>query len=109
VPDSVGDSFNEAVWALVRMVPSGRATTYGDIAEAYYGVRKGARGIGQAMARCPGDVPWWRVVLADGSIVERPSAGEQRARLREEGVPVAGGKVLWDEAGGPFSPPQRGR
>jgi methylated-DNA-protein-cysteine methyltransferase related protein len=97
--------FTAAVWALARRVPAGRATTYGTLAEAYYGVAgaaprmtRGARGVGQAMARCPGDVPWWRVVHADG-------ADEQRARLAEEGVPLtADGRVDWARAGGPCAP-----
>jgi alkylated DNA nucleotide flippase Atl1 len=109
--------YAEAVWDLVRSVPPGRVTTYGDIAEAYYGVRKGARGIGQAIAHCPDDVPWWRVVGAGGVIIERPHAREQRARLLEEGVvfgPGAGGgadgacgRVDLRRSGGVFSPPSR--
>ena len=104
--------FSQAVWALVRRVPAGRATTYGTIAEAHHGVAgvvprstRGARGVGQAMARCPGDVPWWRVVHADGSMKGTPGADEQRARLAEEGVPLtADGRVDWARAGGPWSP-----
>ena len=98
--------YAEAVWDLVRAVPPGRVTTYGDIAEAYYGVRKGARGIGQAIAHCPDDVPWWRVVGAGGVIVKRAHAGEQRARLLEEGVVFgATGQVDFARSGGVFSPP----
>ena len=97
--------FSAAVWALVRTVPPGRAPTYGLLAEAYFGVPKGARGAGQAMARCPGDVPWWRVVHADGSMKGTSGADEQRARLAEEGVPLtAGGRVDWARAGGPWVP-----
>jgi alkylated DNA nucleotide flippase Atl1 len=98
------------VWALARAVPAGRATTYGDIAEAHFGVRKGARGVGQAMAGCPGDVPWWRVVRADGSAMPGPAGVEQRARLREEGVPLTpDGRVDWVAGGGPYSPETPGR
>jgi methylated-DNA-protein-cysteine methyltransferase-like protein len=97
--------FSAAVWALARRVPPGRATTYGLLAEAHYGVVKGARGVGQAMARCPGDVPWWRVVHTDGSMKGTTGAEEQRARLAEEGVPLtADGRVDWARAGGPWSP-----
>jgi hypothetical protein len=39
------------------------------------------------MACCPDDVPWWRVVHADGSMKGTAGADEQRARLAEEGVP----------------------
>jgi methylated-DNA-protein-cysteine methyltransferase related protein len=108
--------FSAAVWALARRVPPGRATTYGTLAEAHYGAARGtagvvpratrgARGVGQAMARCPGDVPWWRVVHADGAMKGTPGADEQRARLAEEGVPLtADGRVDWARAGSPWSP-----
>jgi methylated-DNA-protein-cysteine methyltransferase related protein len=102
----VASRFAEAVWALVRQVPPGRATTYGELAEAHFGVRRGSRGVGQAMAACPKDVPWWRVVYADGSVKPDPGGAEQRARLAEEGVPLtADGRVDWRRLGGPWSPP----
>jgi methylated-DNA-protein-cysteine methyltransferase-like protein len=101
----VAGDFTEAVWALARRVPAGRATTYGQLAEAHSGVARGARGVGQAMARCPRDVPWWRVVHADGSMKGTAGGDEQRARLTEEGVPLtADGRVDWAAAGGPWSP-----
>ena len=57
------------------------------------------------MARCPGDVPWWRVVHADGRMKGTAGADEQRARLAEEGVPLTSdGRVDWAGAGGPWSP-----
>jgi methylated-DNA-protein-cysteine methyltransferase related protein len=104
--------FMAAIWALARRVPPGRATTYGQLAEAHFGVTgvvprsiRGARAVGQAMARCPGDVPWWRVVHADGRMKGTSGADEQRARLAEEGVPLtADGRVDWARAGGPWSP-----
>jgi methylated-DNA-protein-cysteine methyltransferase related protein len=97
--------FAEAIWALARTVPPGRATTYGDLAEAHFGVRKGARAVGGAMAGCPDDVPWWRVVHADGAMKGTPGADEQRARLAEESVPLTpDGRVDWARAGGPWSP-----
>jgi methylated-DNA-protein-cysteine methyltransferase related protein len=111
---AAGGGFMAAVWALARRVPAGRATTYGTLAEAYYGEAaagvvprpaRGARGVGQAMARCPGDVPWWRVVHADGTMKGTAGADEQRARLAEEGVPLTSdGRVDWARAGGPWSP-----
>jgi methylated-DNA-protein-cysteine methyltransferase related protein len=109
VARAAAGGFSAAVWALARRVPPGRATTYGLLAEVYYGAARrstlGARGVGQAMARCPGDVPWWRVVRADGRMKDAPGADEQRARLAEEGVPLtADGRVDWARAGGPWSP-----
>jgi alkylated DNA nucleotide flippase Atl1 len=102
----VTSDFREAVWALVRTVPPGRVTTYGEIAEAYYGVRKGSRGVGRALAGCPEDVPWWRVVRASGVLPPMRFAAEQRARLAEEGVPFTPeGRVALAAIGGVFSPP----
>jgi methylated-DNA-protein-cysteine methyltransferase-like protein len=100
--------FAEAIWEMVRRIPAGRATTYGQLAEAWYGVARGARQVGQAMARCPEGLPWWRVVHADGSMKGGPGSDEQLARLAEEGVPVTPeGRVDWVRAGGPWSPEQR--
>jgi methylated-DNA-protein-cysteine methyltransferase related protein len=101
----VASGVHQAIWALVRRVPPGRATTYGLLAEARYGAGRGARVVGQAMARCPADVPWWRVVHADGTMKGTPGADEQRARLADEGVPLTpDGRVDWAGAGGPWSP-----
>jgi methylated-DNA-protein-cysteine methyltransferase-like protein len=48
----------------------------------------GARWVGGAMAACPADVPWQRVINAQGKISIRKGAGslEQRALLEAEGV-----------------------
>lgn len=108
--DKRGQGFAAAVWALVRRIPAGRATTYGQLAEAWYGVAKGARQAGQAMAHCPDGLPWWRVVHADGSMKGGPGSDEQLARLVDEGVPIsAGRRVDWARCGGPWSPGQVAR
>ncbi len=79
--------FFARVYALVRKVPRGRVVTYGQVARAL-GAPGAARTVGWAMRACPGNVPWHRVVNAQGSISVRPTAGynEQRVRLKEEGV-----------------------
>jgi methylated-DNA-protein-cysteine methyltransferase-like protein len=88
-------SFNQRVWALVRQIPPGKVTTYGRIAEMIpppEGVKPetylafGARWVGGAMARCPGDVPWQRVINAQGKISPREGAERQRQLLEAEGV-----------------------
>jgi len=58
------DSFAEAVLEVVADIPAGRVMTYGDVA-AVLGSR-GARVVGQVMARYGSDVPWWRVIRASG-------------------------------------------
>ncbi len=82
--------FREQIYVLVRSVPPGRVTTYGDVA-AVAGSPRAARQVGYAMAALPEgtDVPWHRVINSKGSIsfrgdVERPT--EQLRRLEDEGV-----------------------
>ena len=80
----------QAIWDLVRQVPSGRVVTYGQIAEA---VGCGPRQVGYALHALPPDsgVPWHRVVGAGGRISLRDAGGpspEQVCRLRAEGVEV---------------------
>jgi len=89
--------FAKQVYALVHRIPRGRVMTYGGIAAlippsagtnwgGYARVR--ARWVGYAMAECPDDVPWHRVVNAQGRISPRPgfSPALQRALLKKEGV-----------------------
>lgn len=87
--------FNAKVWELVRQIPAGQVAAYGQIG-ALLSAPEGlalkdydafrARWVGGAMAACPDDVPWWRVVNAQGKISPRPGAEEQRLRLEDEGV-----------------------
>ena len=77
--------FVEAVLAVVDDIPPGCVATYGDIA-AILGSR-GARAVGQVMARYGSDVPWWRVVRAGG----RPPSGHAasaRPHYDAEGTPL---------------------
>ena len=89
--------FSTAVWKIVRLIPAGKVGTYGQVAalipppagvtpEDYKAFR--ARWAGQAMADCPPDVPWQRVINAQGKISLRGSDGaaKQRLRLEAEGI-----------------------
>lgn len=90
----VGPGFHARVFALVRQVPSGRVTTYGELAAAL-GNRNVARQVGYAMAAVTdADVPWWRVVAAGGRLT-RPAAdaARQAERLRAEGIEVLGDRI----------------
>lgn len=89
--------FNLAVWELVRKIPAGRVATYGQIASLINppeGMSPpdyaawGARWVGGAMAACPDDVPWQRVVNSKGKISTRHGGGQttQKELLEEEGV-----------------------
>ena len=79
------DSFFEQVYALVCAVPEGRVVSYGQIA-AMLGRPRAARMVGWAMRCSPDDVPWQRVVMADGTVAGGDFAGLRRAMLREEGA-----------------------
>jgi methylated-DNA-protein-cysteine methyltransferase related protein len=79
-------------------VPRGEVVTYGQIA-AMLGAPRSARAVGGAMRRCPDDVPWHRVVNAQGAISRRRRMGSmltQRIRLEQEGVPLRRGRVVLD-------------
>lgn len=77
------------ILAVVRLIPSGRVASYGQIAWIVNAATP--RMVGYAMAGLPAgsDVPWQRVVNSQGGISPRGdpiSSGRQRALLEEEGV-----------------------
>jgi len=78
------EEYVEAVLSLVELVPRGRVTTYGAIADAVG--HQGPRSVGRVMSTYGGSVPWWRVVRSDGSL---PPSHDEEARLHylEEGTP----------------------
>jgi methylated-DNA-protein-cysteine methyltransferase-like protein len=95
LPPAQRTAFFQAVWALVRQIPAGKVSTYGQIAaripvppgvsaEDFKALR--ARWVGQAMAECPANVPWQRVINSEGKISPRPGADLQRQLLEAEGV-----------------------
>ena len=89
-------AYYEQVWNLVRQIPRGKVAAYGQIAlmlpppngvdfEAYKAFSP--RWVGGAMAACPDDVPWQRVINSQGKISPRPGGAEkQRLLLEQEGV-----------------------
>ncbi len=88
-------AFQTLVWEIARQVPPGKVTSYGQIASMIpppgtmtlkdYAAF-GARWVGGAMAACPPDVPWQRVINAQGKISPRPGAERQRQLLEDEGI-----------------------
>jgi methylated-DNA-protein-cysteine methyltransferase related protein len=89
-------TFREAVWHLVRRIPRGRVATYGQIA-ALLGRPRSARAVGGALQKCPADLPWYRVVNAQGGISARARMSSmltQRIRLEAEGVAFRRGRVV---------------
>lgn len=69
----------------VREIPAGFVRTYGDVSPG------SPRFAGAVLFECDEpDLPWWRVVRADGSLAK---GDRQRQRLVAEGVPFRGARV----------------
>ena len=81
VPDAGGDTdprveasaagearleYDEAVFAVVDMIPAGRVLSYGDIAELLGS--GGPRQVGKVMGRGGSEATWWRVVRSNGTL-----------------------------------------
>ena len=79
------NSFFKQVYALVGQIPHGKVVSYGQIA-CILGHHRGARQVGWAMRHCPDNLPWQRVVMADGSIAGGIYADVRKALLESEGV-----------------------
>ncbi len=100
-PASRPTGFFQRVYAVVARIPDGRAASYGQIARML-GSPRAAREVGRAMRFCPEELPWQRVVKADGTIAGGAHADLRRALLEAEGVPFTpDGRVdltrcLWD-------------
>jgi methylated-DNA-protein-cysteine methyltransferase-like protein len=80
-----------AIYQMVRQIPSGKVATYGQIAQLI-GLPGHARQVGYALFRVApmDDVPWHRVVNAQGKISRSPmrQGGDdlQRILLEQEGI-----------------------
>jgi len=75
----------EEILRRIRAVPAGFVTTYGDVCPG------APRLAGQVLSRCDDpDVPWQRVVRADGSLAK---GTRQRRLLDAEGTPFRGERV----------------
>nr|CAA6813086.1 MAG: Methyltransferase [uncultured Thiotrichaceae bacterium] len=88
-------AYYEQVWDVVRQIPHARVATYGQIAKILTkpeGISpedyqlSASRWVGLAMAACPEDLQWHRVLNSQGKISHRPEAGKQRQLLEEEGL-----------------------
>ena len=103
------DELAARVLAVVRRIPSGRVLTYGDVAALAEGETT-ARDVGQVLLRHGEreDVPWWRVLRADGTppphLLDR-----QLALLRSEGTPLAPSGAAFDLHAARWSASGRGQ
>jgi alkylated DNA nucleotide flippase Atl1 len=84
-----GKEREEAIVALIRAVPEGFVTTYGDLCP------EAPRLPGRVLAATDEVLPWHRIVRADGSFAK---GDRQRRLLRREGIPFAGKRVDMERA-----------
>ncbi|GAA4848651.1 MGMT family protein [Algivirga pacifica] len=100
------ESFFQDVYEVVKLIPSGRVTSYGVIA-AYLGSPRGARMVGWAMNNAHTDpsIPAHRVVNRQGLLTGKghfSDPNEMQRLLEAEGIRVENDqvkefkKLLWD-------------
>ena len=77
---------------VLMSLGEGEVTTYGDIADVA-GYPKQSRLVGRILRETALDVPWWRVVNAEGRI-RTSNPALQAELLAEEDVLVTGGRVM---------------
>ena len=100
--------FFKDVYEVARMVPYGRVTSYGAIAE-YLGMKSGARMVGWAMngvntRKADNEVPAHRVVNSKGLLTGKVHFGGNRMQklLEAEGIAIKNdqvqnfSEVFWD-------------
>jgi len=93
------DSFFEQVYAVVRLIPKGRVTSYGAIAK-YLGTAKSSRMVGWAMNGAHNvkpKVPAHRVVNRVGLLTGKHHFGDPKAMqllLEKEGIKVKKDQVV---------------
>ena len=99
-----GDNFFNDVHQVAKLIPKGRVTSYGAIAN-YLGVKSSARMVGWAMHGCPKGVPAHRVVNSAGLLTGKPHfkpPSAMKKALEKEGVKVRKDQVqnfrqvFWD-------------
>src|SRR5207249_8283309 len=92
--------FAARVLMVVRRIPPGRVSTYGDVA-ALAGRARAARAVGNIMRDCHRPVvPCHRVIAAGGRLGGYGgSEALKRALLAAEGVPFAGTRIKLQDCG----------
>lgn len=91
---NIDNSFDQRCYALLKLVPEGKVTTYGEMARALN--TKAWRAVGSAMAKNKKlfVIPCHRVVRSDGAVGQYALGADKKSELlKKEGVVVVDGKV----------------
>ena len=80
-------NLREAIYSLIAQLPSDKVTTYGDLA-AMAGSPRAARIIGGIAHAGPEELPWHRLVNAQGGLAVGYHGGQdvQRQLLLQDGI-----------------------
>jgi methylated-DNA-protein-cysteine methyltransferase-like protein len=85
------------IYALVKLIPSGRVSSYGAIA-AYLGMKGGARMVGWAMnaSHTDPEIPAHRVVNRNGVLTGKHffEEGVMQERLEFEGIKIQEDQII---------------
>jgi len=90
----IDNSFDQRCYALLKLIPEGKVTTYGEMARALN--TKAWRAVGSAMAKNKKlfVIPCHRVVRSDGAVGQYALGADKKSELlKKEGVVVVDGKV----------------
>ena len=90
------DPRTDRILDAIRAIPKGFVRAYSDVDPA------APRLVGRILATTDADVPWWRMVRADGIV---PKGAHQLDLLRRERVPMRGARVDMPAARYPAAPP----
>ena len=91
---TMNSNFNEKCYALLKLIPKGKVTTYKELARALN--TKAWRAVGSAMAKNSNlfIIPCHRVVRSDGSVGQYALGSDKKSKiLTDEGVVITNGKV----------------
>ncbi|MBK5721054.1 MGMT family protein [Dysgonomonas sp. Marseille-P4677] len=101
------EEFKQAVYEIVRIIPYGRATSYGAIAKAI-SYPNMSRMVGRIMGECDSsknNIPAHRVVNSEGRLSGKAAFGnngEMQKQLEAEGIIIVNDKIkhwkhiFWD-------------
>ncbi len=91
---------NKAYWVyeIVKLIPYGKVTTYGAIAE-FLGSKSGARIVGYFLNKCPKDldIPAHRVVNRNGCLTGKhhfPTSTFMQEQLEKEGLVIINEQIV---------------